>query len=55
MIKGDQTKEGMVSPVIHSGKNTWAPSGMVFSLQKLYFAGLRGVEEHQSHWHRFYY
>ncbi len=41
-ITGDQTHEGMVSPIIHSGKDTWAPSGMAFFEGKLYFAGLRG-------------
>ncbi|MBI2590276.1 MAG: PQQ-dependent sugar dehydrogenase [Candidatus Blackburnbacteria bacterium] len=41
-IRGDQTKEGMVTPVINSGRKTWAPSGMAFESGKLYFAGLAG-------------
>lgn len=42
IIQGDETKEGMVSPVIHSGSDTWAPSGMAYYKGSLYFAGLRG-------------
>lgn len=42
IIQGDETKEGMVSPVLHSGDNTWAPSGMAFYQGSLFFAGLRG-------------
>jgi len=42
-ITGAQTKEGMRSPVITSGPDeTWAPSGLVFVENKLFFAGLRG-------------
>ena len=40
--KGDTVKEGTVAPVVHSGKDTWAPSGMVIVGSKIYFAGLRG-------------
>jgi glucose/arabinose dehydrogenase len=43
VIRGDETKEGMETPVIHSGSSTWAPSGMAFLNGKIYFAGLRGV------------
>ncbi len=32
----------MVKPLIHSGENTWAPSGMAYFDGKLYFAALRG-------------
>lgn len=43
VIKGEQTREGMISPVIQSGsRETWAPSGMAFFEGRLYFAGLRG-------------
>jgi len=40
-IQGDQTKNGMVKPVLHSGATTtWAPSGLAFLDGKLYFSGL---------------
>lgn len=29
-IEGNQTEVGMVSPILHSGNETWAPSGMTF-------------------------
>lgn len=42
-VRGDQTKEGFVSPVIQSGsKDTWAPSGMAYWNGSLFFSGLRG-------------
>jgi glucose/arabinose dehydrogenase len=47
-IRGDEVREGMVSPVIQSGTNeTWAPTGAVFVsvgpwAGSLLFAGLRG-------------
>ena len=42
-IKGDQTKEGLISPIIQSGtKDTWAPSGMAYYDGSLFFSGLRG-------------
>ena len=47
-IRGDETKDGMVSPVIHSGSSeTWAPGGATFVNQgpwagSLLFTGLRG-------------
>jgi glucose/arabinose dehydrogenase len=47
-IRGDQTKEGMVSPVIQSGTNeTWAPTGAIFATHgpwagSFLFTGLRG-------------
>ncbi|OGO37757.1 MAG: glucose sorbosone dehydrogenase [Chloroflexi bacterium RBG_16_57_8] len=42
VIRGDEVAEGMQSPVIHSGSDTWAPSGLAFLEGSLYFAGLRG-------------
>ncbi|MFS0749038.1 PQQ-dependent sugar dehydrogenase [Oceanobacillus sp. 1P07AA] len=42
VIEGDETEEDMVSPIIHSGEDTWAPSGMEFANDVLYFATLRG-------------
>ncbi|PTX53708.1 glucose/arabinose dehydrogenase [Melghirimyces profundicolus] len=44
VIKGDQKKKGMVSPLYQSGKDTWAPSGMAYLDGKLYVAGLRGEQ-----------
>lgn len=42
-IWGRKTKEGMVAPVLESGrKETWAPAGLSFLGGKFYFAGLRG-------------
>lgn len=43
LIQGGQKKEGLVTPVIQSGNNTWAPAGAVFFNEKLYFTGLRGT------------
>jgi glucose/arabinose dehydrogenase len=48
-IKGDQGKDGMEKPVIHSGANeTWAPSGLAFFDGKLFFSGLRGQTLYQA-------
>ncbi|MEX2028527.1 MAG: PQQ-dependent sugar dehydrogenase, partial [Candidatus Curtissbacteria bacterium] len=41
-IRGDEKRDGMEAPVVHSGSVTWAPSGMAISGNNLYFAGLRG-------------
>ncbi len=42
-IQGSQEKEGMKTPIIHSGEvNTWAPAGLEFVNGYLYFTGLRG-------------
>jgi len=41
-IRGDQKATGMESPAVHSGSDTWAPSGLAFLNGSLYFAGLRG-------------
>ncbi len=43
LIQGDEIKEGMRLPVIHSGPTkTWAPAGLIFLNGKLYFGGLKG-------------
>lgn len=43
VIRGSQTQEGMVTPVIESGSNdTWAPSGATIVNDVLYYTGLRG-------------
>lgn len=41
-IEGDEQKPNMVNPLIHSGENTWAPSGIDYVDGKLYIATLRG-------------
>ena len=47
-IRGDETKEGMISPTIQSGTSeTWAPTGATFATRgpwsgSLLFTGLRG-------------
>lgn len=41
-VIGDQEAKGMTPPLFHSGKETWAPSGMAYHNQKLFVTGLRG-------------
>lgn len=42
-IQGDETREGMVTPIANSGAtNTWAPAGAAFVGDSLFFGGLRG-------------
>ena len=42
-IEGDETREGMTAPVLHSGSTvTWAPAGMAYFSESVYFGGLRG-------------
>lgn len=41
-IQGDETQSGLVTPVRHSGSDTWAPSGAAFAGSSLFFSGLRG-------------
>lgn len=49
VIQGSQTREGMVSPVVHSGPDeTWAPAGIAFAQGSLYFGGLRGQALYQA-------
>jgi glucose/arabinose dehydrogenase len=42
VIQGDETAEGMMRPLFHSGNDTWAPSGMSYHQGKLYVATLAG-------------
>lgn len=42
VIQGDEEAEDMVSPLVHSGNSTWAPSGVAFRDGKLYVASLAG-------------
>ena len=42
-IEGNKEKSGMETPILNSGENdTWAPGGMTYFENKIYFAGLRG-------------
>jgi glucose/arabinose dehydrogenase len=42
VILGDQHGEGMETPVINSGNDTWAPSGAAILNDSLFYTGLRG-------------
>jgi len=43
IIQGNETQEGRVSPVIHSGPDTtWAPAGATYKDGSIFFCGLRG-------------
>jgi glucose/arabinose dehydrogenase len=41
-IQGDEEAPDMVTPVFHSGNETWAPSGMAFRDGQLFIASLAG-------------
>ncbi|MDO8510495.1 MAG: PQQ-dependent sugar dehydrogenase [bacterium] len=42
-IEGDQTKNGMVNPILHSGaRTTWAPASAAILNGSIFFGGLRG-------------
>lgn len=53
-VIGDETKEGLTNPVLHSGDDTWAPSGAAFYYGddmpmfsgKYFVAALRGEHIH---------
>ncbi len=42
VIKGENSEEGLQTPLIHSGEETWAPSGIAFWEDNLLVATLRG-------------
>ncbi len=49
LIKGSQTKEGLLSPIVESGnQDTWAPSGLAYINGSLFFSGLRGETLYQA-------
>lgn len=48
IIQGDEKKDGMESPRLHSGSNTWAPAGAVFIGNSIIFGGLRGKALYQA-------
>ena len=41
LIQGDEEKSGMVTPIFHTGDQTWAPSGIGYSNGHIYVATLR--------------
>lgn len=41
-IKGSESNKGMINPLIHSGDQTWAPSGIAYKNGALYVATLMG-------------
>lgn len=42
-IRGTQTREGMITPVVESGRSdTWAPGDLAFLNGKVFMSGLRG-------------
>ena len=49
IIQGQETKIGMVSPVVQSGADeTWAPAGAAFWDGSIFFAGLRGESLYEA-------
>ncbi len=49
VIRGDETQDGMRSPVRYSGaKETWAPGGATFVSGDLFFVGLRGQSLYEA-------
>lgn len=50
IIQGNGKRVGMEAPEQHSGSdNTWAPAGMTYLNNRLYFAGLRGRSMYVVH------
>lgn len=42
-VQGDEERDGMISPVVHSGSDTtWAPASLAYRDGTLYWGGLRG-------------
>ena len=42
LISGEERRQGMQPPVLHSGNETWAPSGIAFAGKQLLVTALRG-------------
>lgn len=42
IIQGSERRQGMATPIFHTGDVTWAPSGIAYYNGKLYVATLRG-------------
>jgi len=49
VVRGDQTREGMMLPKIQSGATeTWAPAGAAYLDGKIFFVGLRGESLYEA-------
>jgi len=49
VIQGDEEKEGMINPAIHSGPDeTWAPAGALYYNGSIFFTGLRGESIYEA-------
>jgi len=49
VIEGEESGEGMVSPIAQSGPSeTWAPAGAAFWDGSIFFAGLRGTSLYEA-------
>ncbi len=49
IIQGDETKEGMETPILQSGPDiTWAPADLLYYKGSLFFTGLRGEGLYQA-------
>ncbi|AJD44188.1 sorbosone dehydrogenase family protein [Rhizobium sp. SEMIA 4085] len=42
VVSGDEERQGMERPLLHSGNNTWAPSGIAFAGNELLVSALVG-------------
>ncbi|PYZ93853.1 quinoprotein glucose dehydrogenase [Salipaludibacillus keqinensis] len=49
VIEGDESADDMEEPIIHSGEDTWAPSGIAFWTDHLLMTGLRGESLYYYH------
>ncbi len=48
-IEGDETKEGLITPITNSGaKETWAPASIAYVNGSLFFTGLRGASLYEA-------
>ncbi|MFP4654962.1 MAG: PQQ-dependent sugar dehydrogenase [Methanohalobium sp.] len=47
-IRGDDTATGLETPVIHSGNQTWAPSGAAYLNGSIYYSGLRSQSLYEA-------
>lgn len=47
-VRGDEKRNGLVPPLVHSGSDTWAPGGAAYLDGSVYFTGLRGKSLYQA-------
>lgn len=48
VIRGDESRTGMIEPVVQSGSSTWAPAGAAYFNGSIFFAGLRGQSLYEA-------